>query len=346
MKTLVAISGGPKSLVTAWLLKKQGMQVRGIHFDLFSDEAHRERIHEFEKRLGITIQIIEGGEALQRVFQEEWDRSAEKGFEPDFRGAFFRRLLFPRLIQLRKELGFDRLATGHSVHLQEDPSLQIGRVMLGADIHFHSIVSLLGIPKEEIFRLLAPIGSIPETMLNRLTEETAPKELTGIFEHDWGALWGLFDAKDPTPYKRLYQVISADGVLLGNLQRSSLRIGETFVDPQGGENKRYRILDVKPSEGRAVVQIDSQIRAGEVHFFDGLWFSRGDLGLRVLEVGMLWKARSRPVPIRLMQLEGGAFRATLLEPLSGSDLNVFKGDTVLWCLGSEVLGGAKVLRVK
>ena len=346
MKTLVAISGGAKSLVTAWLLKKQGMQVRGVHLDLFPDEAHRERIHEFERRLGITIQIMDGGEALQGVLQEEWDRSVEKGFEPDFRTAFFRKLLFPRLIRLRNELGFDRLATGHSVNLQDDPSLQIGRIMLGADIHFDSIASLLGIPKEETFRLLAPIGSIPETMLNRLTEETAPRELTGIFEHDWAALSSLFDARDPSHFSRVYQVISSDGVLLGNLQRSSLRIGQIFTDLQGGENKKYRILDVRPLEGKATVQLDSQIKSSELHFFDGLWFSRGDLGLQILEVGMLWKKRSRPVPVRLMQLEGNAFRATLLEPLSGSDSDIHKGDTVLWCLGSEVLGGAKVLRVR
>lgn len=346
MKTLVALSGGPKSLVTAWLLKKQGMQVRGIYFDLFSDEAHRERIHEFEKRLGITIQMVEGGESLQKVLQGEWNRAVLTGFEPDFRGAFFQKYLFPRLIQIRRELGFDRIATGHSVNIQEDPSLRIGRMMMGADLHFDSMVSLLGIPKEETFGLLAPIGSIPEAMLKRLTEETAPQQLTSMFEFDWGTLRDFFDSKDATPYQKIFQVLTTDGSLLGNFERSGLRMGGSFVDLQGGEAKRYRILDVRPSEGKVFVQLDQKIHSTEVHFCEGLWFSREDLGLQILEVGMLWKKRKRPVPLRLMQYEGGALKGVLLEPISGSDSDLFKGDSVLWCSGAEVLGGAKVLRVK
>jgi hypothetical protein len=346
MKTLVALSGGPKSLVTAWLLKKQGMQVRGVHFDLFADDAHRDRVHEFEKRLGIPIQIIEGGGPLQGILEEEHQRCVQSGFEPDYRSVFFQKLLFPRLVQIRKDMGYDRIATGHAVHIQEDPSLKIGRIMIGGEFHFDSITSLMGISKEETHRLLAPVGSIPESMLNRLTEETAPRELTEIFERDWGALREFFMSKDPAPYKRVYQVIGSDGVLLGNLERAALRIGEGFIDTQGGENKSFRILDVRPAEGKVIVQPDAQIQSREFHFCEGIWFNRGDLGLEVLEVGMLWKGRTRPVAMRLMQFEGGAFKGMLQEPLVAGDSSVFKGDTVLWCDGSEILGGAKVLRIR
>lgn len=346
MKTLVALSGGPKSLVTAWLLKKQGMQVRGVHFDLFSDEAHRERIHEFERRLGITIQIIDGGDSLRNVLLDERARAVQQGFEPEFRDAFFRRFLFPRLVQIRKDLGYDRIATGHSVTIQEDPALKSGRIMIGAEFSFESISSMLGISREETFHLLAPIGSIPESMLIRLTEETAPQELTAMFERDWNSLGEFFDSSDPAPYKRVFQVMTSDGVILGNLERAALRVGGYFIDVQGGENKRFRILDVRPVEGRVIVQVNEQIKAREIHFCEGVWFSRKDLGLQVLEVGMLSKNRKRPVAMRLLQFEGGAFKGMLLEPLLGSDADIFKGDTVLWCLGSEVLGGAKVLRVK
>ena len=58
MKVLVAMSGGLKSLVTAWLLKKQGMQVRGVYLDLIGPSRSQEKVEALERKLGISIQVV------------------------------------------------------------------------------------------------------------------------------------------------------------------------------------------------------------------------------------------------------------------------------------------------
>ena len=58
-KMLVSLDGGVESLVTAWLLKKQGFQLRAVLFDVSDSnenaEVMQKMVSEFEKKLGIIL---------------------------------------------------------------------------------------------------------------------------------------------------------------------------------------------------------------------------------------------------------------------------------------------------
>jgi hypothetical protein len=345
MKTLVALSGGPKSLVTAWLLKKQGMQVRGVYFDLLGNEALKLRMQEFEKRLGIAIQIVNVSESLGEVLDRKYSEYLKTAFSFHPKIAFHQDVLFPTLVRMRGELGCDRIATGHQVTLQEDLAAGLVRVVTGSELQMEEVACIATVEQGDLARVLAPIGAIPESMLQKLISEVAPPEMTEAFEVDWSGIKHSFDAKYADSFSALYQVYTDQGVLLESAPRSSLAFGGPFRDPANLE-KDYRISDIRPWESRAIAQDPGTHMLRELQFDQGRWFSRQDLGLEALTTGMLWKNRERPVEVRLIQFENGKLKGVLTEILKGDQVTLFKGDRVVFMNGMEVLGTARVMDVR
>ena len=345
MRTLVAISGGPKSLVTAWLLKKQGMQVRGVYFDLFANESLKVRIQEFEKRLGIPIQIVNGADSFGAVLDRKYSESLRTAFPFNPKVSFHQEVLFPALVRMRAELGFDRVATGHQVTLQEDLAAGLVRIISTSQPQIEEISCLSTLNQSELSRILAPIGAIPESMLLKLMSEVAPKELTEIFEMDWAGVQSSFDSKSADSFAVHYQVFNDQGVLLDSVPRSLLHFGGAYVDAANLE-KSYRISDIRPLEAKAIAQDSLTHTLKELQFDQGHWFSLKDLGLQPLTTGLIWKGRERPIEVRIIQLEGGKMKGVLSESLKNGQVDLFKGEPVLFMNGMEVLGSARVIGVR
>ncbi len=345
MKTLVALSGGPKSLVTAWLLKKQGMQVRGVYFDLFSDSGLKSRMHDLEKKLGIPIQVIEVSEESGVVLSGEYEEFLKRALPFRPKTAFHQKVLFPNLMRLKGEWSMDRIATGHPVTLQEDPAAGLVRVVTGLSSGFDAMVCLAGIAQEELSVLLAPVGAIPASMLEKLALEIAPEELTAPFEPDWQGLVSGFAQANAMELSRSFQVYTSEGMLLDSVERAKIFAGMEFPDPLN-DGKLYRVTEIHPTQARAVVVEDSKVLVRELEFDRAHWFSRGDPGLRSLETGMIWGSRQRAVPIRLIQYEGEKLKGVLHEPLIGAEADLFRGETVFWLNGTEVLGASRVLSAR
>ena len=342
MKTLVALSGGPKSLVTAWLLKKQGMHVRGVYFDLIGDEQLKSRMQEFEKRLGIAIQTVNATELLGSVLERKYSEFLKTAFFFNPKVTFHQDILFPSLVRMREELGFDRIATGHQVTLQEDLAAGLVRMVAGSELKIDEIACLATLDQKEMARVLAPIGAIPESMLQKLIGEVAPPELTDLFEMDWNALKSGFDVKHADSFSVHYQVFSDQGVLLDSVPRSGLEFGGSFRDPANLE-KELKIADIRPWDSKAIAYESSIRTLRELQFDQVHWFSQHDLALYPITAGVLWGNRERTLEIRLIQFEGHKMKGVLSEVLRGEQVNLYKGDRVLLMNGMEILGSARVI---
>ena len=64
MRILVAMSGGVDSTITAHILKKQGHEVVGVHFNFVGDEVYEPELEEIARALDIKI--------LYRDFRSEF----------------------------------------------------------------------------------------------------------------------------------------------------------------------------------------------------------------------------------------------------------------------------------
>ncbi len=334
MKVLVSLSGGPQSLVTAWLLKKQGMQLRGVYFDLLDSEVEREKIHQLERKLGISIQILPFATEFQTRVQELQNQASLDGQTLDLKSTFHRNFLFPKLMELKENHQFSKVASGHRVLLQEDLMAKKIRVFQSDNAKLDEADLLLGLNQEHLGSLILPLGSIPESMLQKLSAELGVQ-----VDHDeWQELRRLrtvstlgFEASSPT------------GASLGLAKDPALVPGMTY-DSLNAPGVKYRIVDISYVDQQIDLVQESELQLEELLFEDCFWFGRGDLGLASLECGMRSKNHLKPIQIKLLQYEGNRLKGYLNQPLSGEEANIFKGETVLWIEGNEILGGGRVFR--
>ncbi len=332
-------------MVTAWLLKKQGMQVRGVYLDLFSNERSRFGIHEIEKKLGIQIQIVDLAQEALSLFLEENKTSRLSGYPFFPKRTFQQKILFPELLKIEKTSGMDKIATGHMVGLQDDPAAGVVRVTKSPDSTIEPLLEVMGLPQETLLRWVAPIGAIPKTLLEKLMSEVSPASLTGDFELNWQDIQARIDASDPSLLSRELQIFTTSGVLLGRAPLGSLKSGQAYLDPEDS-SKNYRVIDLQPRSDRALVQETHEIAISQFHFDEGHWFARPDLGMGYLDIGMISGNGGNPRMIRLIQFEGARLKGVVTEPFLGLDASILKGESVVFVNDTEVFGGARVIKAR
>ena len=118
----VAISGGVDSLCSTIRLKELGHKVIALHA-LFLDEDARtieqtvERMRHTFNALEIPLQIVDLRQEFQTFVVGNALRAWQKGETPNPCANCNRLIKFGRLLQYAKDLGCDRLATGHYANI-------------------------------------------------------------------------------------------------------------------------------------------------------------------------------------------------------------------------------------
>ena len=118
-KILVSLDGAEESLVTAWLLKKQGYSMRAVTFDITDVPEHKEALRksvaEYERKLGISIQVMECAHEAREIVESEVAQGSERGFRYDIKTIFHQRFLFPKLLAMKDHFNFDKVEIGAGV---------------------------------------------------------------------------------------------------------------------------------------------------------------------------------------------------------------------------------------
>ncbi len=181
-RTVVAMSGGVDSSVTAWRLREEGRELVGL---FMRNGVHVEE-HEASKksccsigdardarmvaaRLGIPFQAVdlagEFGEII-RYFLSEYGR----GRTPNPCAVCNRDLKFDRLLRFADELGAERVATGHYAQVAREED---GRVVVrrGVDRSKDQSYQLFCVAEENLARTELPLGGFRKLEVRRMAED-------------------------------------------------------------------------------------------------------------------------------------------------------------------------------
>jgi tRNA U34 2-thiouridine synthase MnmA/TrmU len=357
-KVLVALCGKKESVVTAWLLKKQGMQVRAVYLDL--KETDDQYIHELEKKLGISIQVISCADEAFRLFQKEVKEASEEGRKVDLKQIFHQKILFPKLIELKEAHQFSKLATGHRAQLQMDSVAERMRLFRYPNLEEDESVYFSGLPQKHVRDLVLPLGSIPGAMAEKIALELQIQD-EDRFRIDWSALHQTLmaaqaESEGAGGKARLAQkveVSTEQGARLGGFRiLDGLKLGDPFQDP-AFPDLHYIVTEIDFEVLKVVVVPVQKRKVRELHLEDASWIVTDDLKLGTLACFVSWGKRGDAYPVHVIQFEGNRLKAFLDAPLEGPDADVFNGDSVLWLNTNqggksgdqEVLGGARVFKV-
>ena len=184
MKAMIALSGGVDSSVAALLTMRQGYDCEGVTLKLYEGEAPPEAadktccsLDDAEdarsvcRRLGIPFYVFNFRDSFEREVIDRFIRAYECGATPNPCIDCNRYIKFGGLIERARELGFDKVVTGHYATVEY--SAESGRYLLkkSKDKSKDQSYVLWPLTQEQLEMSYFPLGEMTKEQTRALAEE-------------------------------------------------------------------------------------------------------------------------------------------------------------------------------
>ena len=182
---MVGLSGGVDSSVAAWLLKQQGYEVVGVYMINWKDTAgtlsgecpYEEDVLVAElvaRKLDIPFQVVDLSDTYRRQVVDYMFSEYEKGRTPNPDVLCNREIKFDAFLGTARELGADRIATGHYCRcdqVQTATGQPMYRLLAGSDPNKDQSYFLCQLSQEQLSKALFPVGGLLKPEVRRIAAE-------------------------------------------------------------------------------------------------------------------------------------------------------------------------------
>ncbi len=270
-KILVAMSGGVDSTVTAYKLKEAGHEVEGVYMRLHTDEeSHKDNIKKIKKVsdfLGIKYHILDIKDRFDEYVYMPFIEQYRRGLTPNPCALCNRNIKFGALIEFTKELGMEKLATGHYVRIQD------GHIKEALDKSKDQSYFLANVKKENLEFVLFPLGDMLKTEVKEfaskieiLKEFSTQKESSEICFVDTTYLDVL---KDYIDIDKPGNVLNSAGEVVGEHKGyMHYTIGKRKGFSVRGALTPHYVTTIKPKTNEIIVGSKEDLRVKEFYVKD------------------------------------------------------------------------------
>jgi tRNA-specific 2-thiouridylase len=353
MRVLVAMSGGVDSSVVAGLLHEAGHEVVGVTLQLYDHGAATGRkgaccagqdIHDARRvadRLGIAHYVIDAEARFAAAVIDAFAEGYANGETPVPCIRCNQTVKFADLSLLARDLGAERLATGHYVRRVDGPE--------GAELHRAADPArdqswfLFATTRAQLDLCLFPLGGMHD---KRAVRDVAQRLGLGVAEKPdsqdicfvpSGAYTDVVGKHRPDALEP-GQIVATDGRVVGRhegIARYTVGQGKRLGDAALVDGQRQVVVSTEPGRRRVVVGPRGTgtrtVRLREVNWLAGV----PDGALRCAV-----KLRAREAPRGAsVGAEGDAVTVTLDEPALPAP-----GQACVFYQGERVLGGGIITR--
>ena len=343
--TAIAVSGGIDSLTAAYLLKKDGHHVIGIHF-LTGFEYQtppktraEEIISYLDCQLGIEVKIIDCSSEFKTAVVDYFIQTYQTGQTPNPCMVCNPSIKFGSILAFARELGAASLATGHYARIKKDEK---GRFHLfkGVDPKKDQSYFLAGLNQQQLARASFPLGNMTKSEVKILAGEKGLAAITKEESQDICFIkegnYGDFIARQQGFESKPGLIEDVTGNIIG--KHAGLHL---FTIGQ------RRGINCPASEPYYVVALDAGHNRLKVGFKKDL------LSLECNVVDINWINQKPDAPVKLLTRVRYRHRETAatLFPTSGKtalvkfekpESAITPGQSAVFYQGEEVLGGGRI----
>ncbi len=168
---IVGLSGGVDSSVAAYLLKKQGYNVIGLHMKTENPETREEdeqRVRELCSELDIECVVVDYCDHMQKVkdcFVDEY----KAGRTPNPCVVCNKEVKFKPFLEYVEKLKADYFATGHYAIVEHNGNTH--KLKQAVDNNKDQSYFLCQLTSEQISKVLFPLGNLTKQEVRRIAEE-------------------------------------------------------------------------------------------------------------------------------------------------------------------------------
>ncbi|MBI5896207.1 MAG: tRNA 2-thiouridine(34) synthase MnmA [Desulfobacterales bacterium] len=350
--TAIAMSGGIDSLVAAAILKEQGQSLLALHFlngyesgvsprTLGDAEANgegqaRRALQPLADRLGIPLFIIDLRAEFQKHVVDYFVTTYGSGKTPNPCLVCNPMIKFDVLMAKAKELGADRMATGHyaRIEMAEDGRR---RLLRGVDSQKEQSYFLSRLTQRQLAMALLPLGGMTKEQTRHFARRRGLAPATAQESQDVCFIksgnYGDFLAQQPRFVPQAGTIEDLRGRVIGHHQGLH---GFTIGQRRGincPAAEPYYVVRLEPQRNRLIVGTKNDLLTSKCRVDQINWIAPPPQGS--LQVMTRVRYRHQAVRSRLIPL--GADRAELL--FENPEAAVTPGQGAVFYAGEEVLGG-------
>lgn len=351
----VAMSGGVDSSAAALLLRRDGYDLVGLTMRLFSGGADgcspvcaqraqedADSAREVSLRLGIPHHVLDLSGPFRAQVMEPFASAYEAGHTPNPCVACNRTIKFGALLSAARELGADKLATGHYARLEQDGGS--GRWLLKKAAHPEKDQSyvLWTLTQDQLSRSLFPLGGLAKEEIRALAAAQGfssagrrdSQDICFIPDGDYSAFLRRFRGRSypPGPFlDEAGQVLGTHDGIVGYTvgQRRGLGVSSN--------RGRLYVKEVRPEDNTVVLSGNESLfsRSLTAEELNLIPCARLDRPVR-LRAKVRYRMAEQPCTVE--QTGPGTVRVTFDQPQRA----VTPGQSVVFYEGDTVVGGAVI----
>lgn len=351
-KIFVAMSGGVDSSVAAYLLKKAGHDVAGLHMHLWCEErqgkgaqrrqcCNADDVRDAERvcqHLGIPFYVMNFEREFKRRVVDYFCSEYARGRTPNPCMACNEYLKFGALFDRVEELGGEYLATGHYSRIDAAGDSRSGglKLLRGIDPTKDQSYFLYMLGQKQLRRVLFPVGALTKREVRSIAGDAGlpvagkadSVEVCFVADRNYRAFVAARATQTPG------EVVDLRGNAVGSHQGlAGYTVGQRHGIATGGGVKLY-VVRLDATGNRLIVGPETALYGAALVARDVRWVS-GSAPSGELRCQAQIRYRSLAAPAIVLPEEDERLIVRFEEPQRA----IAPGQSVVFYDGDEVLGG-------